>query len=548
MRFTRHCSALLLALPMAGLSAQRPPRPPRQPQPATPPIPAMEPALPSLPITPAPRPPARPMRFDFTIPEIDPIDLDEIRASASQALAIAQSGMAEAGMATAAIAAARAGMNLDLSRSMELLSSRAGGRGEMPPRAWAAQDPADSLWRTAREAFSRGDYRRAAALFKSIPQRQAASAYAADALYYEAFSLYRIGGTAELQEALAVLDARKAKYPAGRSRSDPDPALPLRIAGVLASRGLGDRELVRRALSEGSNACDAEEQSVRGEALRALRQTDPDAALQLARKILGRKDECSVPLRRSALWLVASKPDAAAVSTLASVARSDASTELRAEATSFLGRMPGDDALATLEELARSDDARVQHTAVRALTRHPSPRARQAMRALVEKNGSPEELRLAALSAFEGEHANTEDASWLRTLYGTADNARVKAAIVSAVGRIGGEANDQWLLGLSKNEDESIDVRLRALRRVARGVEIAALTRFYDGVAARPLREEIIGALGSRTEPEAAGKLVDIARSSTDPQLRRAAINQLSRKKDPRTTQLLLEIIDGKKP
>ena len=63
------------------------------------------------------------------------------------------------------------------------------------PQGWAPQDPADSLYRQAQQAMSRGDYRRAASLFKDLPVKQPNSVYASDALYWQAFSLYRIGGT-----------------------------------------------------------------------------------------------------------------------------------------------------------------------------------------------------------------------------------------------------------------------------------------------------------------------------------------------------------------
>jgi HEAT repeat protein len=90
-------------------------------------------------------------------------------------------------------------------------------------------------------------------------------------------------------------------------------------------------------------------------------------------------------------------------------------------------------------------------------------------------------------------------------------------------------------------------VRQSALRFVARSADIANLNKFYDGVSARPLREEIVSALGDRKEPEATDKLIDIARSGTDPQVRRSAINTLTRKaaKDPRTNKLLLDLISG---
>ncbi len=413
------------------------------------------------------------------------------------------------------------------------------------PVGWAPQDPADSLYRAAQQAMNRGDYRRAATLFKDLPVKQPNSAYASDALYWEAFSLYRVGGTTELQEALTVLDQRKNKYPAGRMRGDADPALATRIAGVLSARGLGDKDLVKRALTEGSGTCDSEDQSVRAEALNALRQTDPEEALTQAKKILGRKDDCSVQLRRSALWMIANKKDASATATLIAVAKTDPSMDLRAEATGFLGSMGSDEALSALEDLMKADDERVQRNAIRALTTFPNPRARTAMHALIENNSASEQMRISALDAFDRDRSTLDDASWLRSIYPKVEGARVKARIVSAVARIGGEQNEQWLMSLAKNEDESVDVRQNALRFVARTADIASLNKFYDGVSARPLREEIINALGDRKEPEATDKLIEIARSGTDPQVRRSAINTLTRKKDPRTTKLLLELISG---
>ena len=47
----------------------------------------------------------------------------------------------------------------------------------------------------------------------------------------------------------------------------------------------------------------------------------------------------------------------------------------------------------------------------------------------------------------------------------------------------------------------------------------------------------------ARTDPAATDKLLEIAKRGTDPDMRRMAISALSRKNDPRTKQLLLEII-----
>src|SRR3954451_25035995 len=83
----------------------------------------------------------------------------------------------------------------------------------LPPEPWAKADPADSLYRLAREAMGRGDYKRAAEIFHRIPERFPQSAYAGQALYYEAFSLYRSGGDDDLSSARDRLNQLKQKYP-----------------------------------------------------------------------------------------------------------------------------------------------------------------------------------------------------------------------------------------------------------------------------------------------------------------------------------------------
>src|SRR6202158_1395884 len=72
----------------------------------------------------------------------------------------------------------------------------------VPPAPWAKADPADSLYRLAREALSRGDYKRAAEIFHGIPERFPQSAYttSGQALYYESFALYRSGDLSAARE------------------------------------------------------------------------------------------------------------------------------------------------------------------------------------------------------------------------------------------------------------------------------------------------------------------------------------------------------------
>ncbi len=413
------------------------------------------------------------------------------------------------------------------------------------PRApWADDDPADSLYRRARELLNRGDWRRASAAFKDLQLKFPTSTYAADALYWEAFALYRIGGSAELRDALAVLDDRRAKYPNARTEVDAQ-ALATRIRGALASRGDATAGAdVARTASSTTPSCDPEDQAVRIEALSALKDTDPEGVRTLLDRILQRKDECSVPLRRSAVFLVASRRDASAAATLTSVAKTDPSEDVRVEAVGWMSRLPSDEVVTTLEELTRSDNERVSRAAVRALVNHPSPRARQIVRALVERTDVPEQLRIEALSTFDRERSTLEDATWLFGLYNRLESPRMKARALSALIRIGGPEVDKLLLTIVRNGDEAAEVRIAALRRLGATLPIVELAKMYDGASERPIRQEIINGLEQRKENEATDKLIDIVKTGTDPELRRMAISSLTRKKDPRTTKLLMEIID----
>lgn len=465
----------------------------------------------------------------------------------------------------------------DLSR----LSTLSGWRSDGPV-AWAQQDPADSLYRMARDQFNRGDYRKAAELFKSLPQKYTTSVYIADAQYYQAFSLYRIGGTPELQEALGVLEARKpspndrqrnantgSSASAGtgvglgtsgnrtattmaysdwtnqRGQNNDAAGLAARIANVLSSRGLANDPAVKRALAAGGNACDQEEQSVKAEALSALMQNDPETGRQMAVKILTNRDECSVPLRRNAVMLVGNKHDDAAANTLIPVAKSDPSASVRVAALEYLIRVQTDAAVNTVIELARAnDDRQVQRAAVRALAQSTNPRARTEIRTLVENNVADESLRISVIDGLDRDRMTAEDATWLRSLYAKTTSPRIKERIVSALSRAGGDANSQWLLALVRNEDEPLDSRTSALERVGRTMDVVTLTKMYDASSQRPIRRTVIDLLSERKEPEALDKIVDIAKNGTDVEMRRHAISILSRSKDPRASKLLLQLVD----
>lgn len=412
------------------------------------------------------------------------------------------------------------------------------------PAGWAKQDIADSVYSRARALLNRGEWGEAAAAFRSIPQQYPNSAYAPEAAYYQAFALFRIGGTTDLRQALAALEASRTRYPNSRSRTEAA-NLTTRIRGVLAQRGDAQAAAeLRASASEQGVTCDREEQSVQAEAMNQLSKMEGSNINELITRVLARKDECAIPLRKTAVFLVGSRRDAQAVTILSGVARTDPSVEVRMEAINILGRLPNEEGVTVLEEMVRSDDERVQRTAIRALVRHSSARARTSVRSLVERDDVSERVRSEALSAFNSEQATADDIAWLRALYGKVTTPSLKTRTLSAIVRVGGPEVDQWLVTIASDDNQPSDIRATAMRRIGQSMSVADIGRLYDGATNRRFRSEIISVLGKRKEDAATDKLIDIIKNGTDPTLRSSAIRAVASKQDARAQQLLLEIIN----
>jgi HEAT repeat protein len=444
-----------------------------------------------------------------------------------------------------------------------------GFHASTPPAPWAQGDPADSVYRIAREALNRGEFGRAAKLFADIRTNYPKSAYQSDSQYYEALARYRIGTTEELQRAAKLLEPLATKimsvsnasssnnnvYEGGRrGASDSEvAALYNRINGALAQRG--DRsaadKVAKAAAQGGSSTCDSDDIQVRVEAMSALSQMDPAAAMPLLKRVLDRKDECSSELRRRAVFMLGRRGDAESGQLLLATAKSDPSFSVRSEAINALPRLPGDVGLNALEEMLRTEqDERVQRVVVRSLTSSDNAKARSSMRALIDRKDAPLTLRIEAVNSFASDRATTDDAAYLRGLYGKADNDRLKEAIISTVSRMGGSDNDKWVFSIAQNTNEPSQLRATAISRLLRSnVSIADLGKLYDASDSYNIRQQIVGVLAGRKEPEATDKLLDIVKNSTVTQLRLQAINALGRKNDPRSKQMLSDLLEGtKKP
>jgi HEAT repeat protein len=414
---------------------------------------------------------------------------------------------------------------------------------QLPPAPSFQQDPADPLYRSAREALNRRDYAGAARLFQRIRQEHPGSRYTPDALYWEAFARYRTGGTESLRAALGALDVQRSQYPRAATRRDAD-ELATRIRGELGRRGDAQaaRQVERSAASAGRAGC-GDEDDTRVAALNALLQMDAQRALPILERVLARRDECSAELREKAVFMVSRKGTPEAEAILMRVARTDPSSDVREQAVFWLSNSGSERSLQFIEEILRtSGDTELREKAIYALSRHSNPRAQAVLRGYAESEGAPAELREKAIF-WIGQRGTPESAAYLRTLFGRTRDAELKEKLVGAMARTRG--SERWLLGVAGDAREPEDVRKQALFWAGRSsaVSTAELASTYDTLRDRELKEQAIFVLAQRGDSAAIDKLIAIARRDSDREMREKAVFWLGRSKDPRAAQTLSEII-----
>jgi HEAT repeat protein len=284
----------------------------------------------------------------------------------------------------------------------------------IPAASWALRDSADTLWRRGRISISEESWRDAAFYFRTLVERYPSSAYAGDALYWQAFALQRAGSNNDLRNAVRALEtqrdryARSATYTSGESAArmtrvngrlartgDADAAYAIaEIAAAAAEIGttvaatvlpavaaeMGraaasiDRDVAAvsrdaarvalesaRASSPGRSGRDRENEVPPGcegvinderiAALNALLQMNADQALPILKRVLERRDRCSEVLRRKAVFLVSQKRSEEAVDILVNTAKTDPDAYTREQAVFWLSQTRSERAVEVLEEI-----------------------------------------------------------------------------------------------------------------------------------------------------------------------------------------------------
>jgi HEAT repeat protein len=280
-------------------------------------------------------------------------------------------------------------------------------------------------------------------------------------------------------------------------------------------------------------------------ALNAVQQMDEARARPILRRVLARRDPASACLRRKAMFLVAQQNAPGTEDILLESVRNDPDLEVRRQGVFWLSQVGTDRAVTALDSILRfSKDTEIQDRAVFALSQHNSPRAQQALRTYAERGEIPESVREKAIF-WIGQQQTPENAAFLRSLYSRLPNLELKKKVLFSLSQMGGEENGRWLLKVAGDRSEGVEMRKKALFWAGQaGVSIAELTRLYNSVSDREMREQLVFVYSQREEPAALDKLIEIAKKDPNPELRKRALFWIGQSDDARAVQAIQDIID----
>lgn len=414
----------------------------------------------------------------------------------------------------------------------------------LPRASWRPQDPADSLWRVARDAVNRGNHARAAALYRQIRtnSRYARSEYRAAAYYWEAYARNRIGTDTELRTALGVLRALKRNHPRYEGMAEAD-RLAATINGQLAQRGNeSSAKVVREVASQAaaqSQQCDETQMY----ALEALLHMPSAEAVPLLKRVMQRRD-CA-KLREKAVFIVSQKHGPETEDILLTAARSDPSPEVRKQAVFWLSQVNTERAIDALDDIIRnSTDRQLLEAALFALSQHRGARATQLLRELATRSNTPAEVRKHAIFSLS-QRRDAAVAPLLRTLYSQTGDRETKEAILFALTQRRDPQTADFLLAIALNDREDMELRKKALFFAGqhRGLRVNQLGELYRTIQNVEMRKQILFTLSQSRNADAVTQLIEIVRVERDPELRKQAIFWLGQSRDPRALRFLSELI-----
>lgn len=301
--------------------------------------------------------------------------------------------------------------------------------------------------------------------------------------------------------------------------------------------------------------CPSGSDDVRVAALSSLAQLDADQSLPTLKKILERRDPCSVTLRRQVLGFLARARYGDQTDLFLTVARVDPTTELRRSAVQLLAQENTERGMSALDSIIfKGSDTDMRDAALRALSQQSSPGARASVRRAAELTSLPIEMRVRALNALSCCRRSLDETTYLIAFHAKADAPELRDAAMRAIAYQRTPEATAWLLGVAHDKARDIDVRRQALSAIGQtvrakdgsntGMDLKAIIALYDDFSGQvEMQERTVDVIAEYSDTSVTDKLLQIARSEPNADLRRRAVQRVGQRRDPRVREFLMDVL-----
>jgi HEAT repeat protein len=275
-------------------------------------------------------------------------------------------------------------------------------------------------------------------------------------------------------------------------------------------------------------------------------QMETERALPLLRGVLEQRDECSVPLRKQAIFVLGQLEPEEVEDLIIEVARNDPDPGVQEAAVFWLSQVGSDNAVSALSDILESTDNLVlQENAIFALSQNLSDRAAVLLRAYALSAANPERVREKAIF-WLSQNPDHADPAWLMELYSQLDAVSLKEHVFITLTQQDDAAAVDWVLERALDTNEQVELRKQALFWAGqhRAIELERLQGLYEQLNDREMKEQLIFLYAQRDEPARVDRLIEIIESEEDTELRKRAIFWLGQTGDDRAIEFLLRLVD----
>ncbi len=381
---------------------------------------------------------------------------------------------------------------------------------------------ADEPYRSGRQALDQGRWAEAVEHFAK--SAAAGTSHSDAAHYWWAYALHKDGHSSEASEVLETLrrDFDQSDW------LDDASALQIEIeqqrSGRSARRGSRDRDNRKDSAGDDDN-------ELKLLALNALMHNDSARALPMLEKFLA--GDHPVELRERALFVLSQSETPKAAQMLLDVARGDQHPELQMRAVHYLGLSDIPEAVDALQAIYRSSN----NSDVKAAVLH-SFMLSDAIEPVLElaRNEPDADLRQHAIHQLGIMNAHEV----LRDLYRSETTDEVKARILHSM-FIADDTEALVDIARTESNEEMRRKAIHSLGLVDSAAASTALGEIYTSTSDVETRKAIIRAhfLSDNVE-----QLIEIARTESNLELRKVAIQQLSLIDDDQALDFMMELLE----